>query len=350
MSTLDPKGFGKVGVLLGGMSAEREISLMSGKGVLAALRAKGVDAHAFDPAERPLGELATEGYARVFIALHGRFGEDGAIQGALELLGIPYTGSGVMGSAVAMDKIFTKRIWENHGLLTPRYAVLDARSSKSAELRRVPDALGLPLIVKPPHEGSTIGITKVAGYSQMQEAYALAARFDDVVLAEEFITGRELTVAIVERAADGAKGGELEALPIIEIVAPAGNYDYQNKYFTDDTRYLCPAPIVDDLAARIRKIALEAFDAIGCEGWGRVDFMLRASDSEPFLLEVNTSPGMTGHSLVPMAARAVGLSYEDLCVEVLASARLKTRRAKLSDGRIDATQRARPRRTITDVG
>ncbi|MGI9026985.1 MAG: D-alanine--D-alanine ligase [Burkholderiaceae bacterium] len=333
MRARDPQAFGKVGVLLGGMSAEREISLMSGKGVLAALKSKGVDAHAFDPAERQLGELATEAYARVFIALHGRFGEDGAIQGALELLGIPYTGSGVMGSAVAMDKVFTKRIWENHGLQTPRYAVLDARSFNSGELRRVPDALGLPLIVKPPHEGSTIGISKVAGYSQMHDAYALAARFDDVVLAEEFITGRELTVAIVELE------GRLEALPIIEIVAPEGNYDYQNKYFTDDTRYVCPATIADDLAARIRSVALEAFDAIGCESWGRVDFMLRASDSEPFLLEVNTSPGMTGHSLVPMAARAVGLSYEDLCVEVLASARLKTRRAKLSDAFVTATSK-----------
>ncbi len=325
MSPRDPKDFGKVGVLMGGVSAEREISLMSGKGVLAALRTRGIDAHAFDPAERPLGELATQGYARVFIALHGRFGEDGAIQGALELLGIPYTGSGVMGSAVAMDKVFTKRIWENHGLQTPRYAVLDARVCNSAELRRVPDSLGLPLIVKPPHEGSTIGISKVAGYSQMQDAYALAARFDDVVLAEEFIVGRELTVAIVEL--DGA----LEALPIIEIVAPEGNYDYQNKYFTNDTLYPCPAPMADELAERIRRIALDAFLAIGCEGWGRVDFMLRTSDNEPFLLEVNTSPGMTGHSLVPMAARAVGLSYEDLCVEVLRSARLKTRHAKLAD-------------------
>ena len=182
--------------------------------------------------------------------------------------------------------------------------------------------LGLPLIVKPPHEGSTIGITKVAGYSQMGEAFALAARFDDVVLAEEFVAGRELTVSIVQRA-----GGALEALPIIEIVAPGGNYDYQNKYFTDDTRYLCPAPVEAALSERIRALALEAFRAIGCEGWGRVDFMLRHADSEPFLLEVNTSPGMTGHSLVPMAARAVGLSYEDLCVEVLASAALKTRRA-----------------------
>ena len=329
-SARDPKGFGKVGVLMGGMSAEREISLMSGNGVLAALRAKGIDAHAFDPALRPLGELATQGFASVFIALHGRFGEDGSIQGALELLGIPYTGSGVMASAVAMDKVFTKRMWESHGLKTPRYEVLDATS----DLKRVPDSLGLPLIVKPPHEGSTIGISKVQGYSQMQEAYALASRFDDVVLGEEFIVGRELTVAIVERS------GALEALPIIEIVAPGGNYDYQNKYFSNDTRYLCPAPICDELATRIRELALTAFIAVGCEGWGRVDFMLRTSDHEPFLIEINTSPGMTGHSLVPIGARAVGLSYEDLCVEILASARLKTRRAKWSDAMTAATNAA----------
>ena len=331
MTARDPSSFGKVGVLLGGLSAERDISLMSGNGVLAALRSKGVDAHPFDPAERLLGELSDEGFDRVFVALHGRFGEDGAIQGALELLGIPYTGSGVMGSSIAMDKVFTKRIWESHRLPTPRYAVLDANS----DLRQVPDRLGLPLIIKPPHEGSTIGISKVAGYSQMGEAYELAARFDDLVLAEEFVAGRELTVAIVERGGDGARR-RLEPLPIIEIVAPGGNYDYRNKYFTDDTRYLCPAPIEEALAMRIRALALEAFVAVGCEGWGRVDFMLRHADDEPFLLEVNTSPGMTGHSLVPMAARAIGMSYEDLCIEVLSSARLKTRRATLSDATVAA--------------
>ena len=336
MSARDTTAFGKVGVLLGGMSAEREISLMSGNGVLAALRSQGVDAHPFDPAERALGELATERFDRVFIALHGRFGEDGAIQGALELLGIPYTGSGVMASAIAMDKVFTKRVWADHDFPTPRYALLDP----TTDLRRVPDTLGLPLIVKPPHEGSTIGISKVQGYSQMSEAYALAARFDDVVLAEEFIEGHELTVAIVDR------DGVLEALPIIEIVAPGGNYDYQNKYFTDDTRYLCPAPIDDALSARIRALALEAFVALGCEGWGRVDLMLRARDREPFLLEVNTSPGMTGHSLVPMAARAVGISYEALCVQVLSSARVKTRRAALSD----ATSDPQPHGGTVDVG
>jgi D-alanine-D-alanine ligase len=250
-----PHGFGKVGVLLGGLSAEHDISLMSGNGVLAALRSQGIDAHPFDPNERSLGELGSEGFERVFIALHGRFGEDGAIQGALELLGIPYTGSGVMASAVAMDKIFTKRIWQSQGLPTPRHAVLDANT----DLRQVPDQLGLPLIVKPPHEGSTIGISKVAGYSQMGEAYELAARFDDVVLAEEFIAGRELTVSIVTGA-----DGKPQALPIIEIAAPDGNYDYQNKYFTDDTRYLCPAPLAEALTARIQTLALEAFVAIGC--------------------------------------------------------------------------------------
>lgn len=334
----DPKAFGKVGVLMGGLSAEHDISLLSGNGVLAALKSKGIDAHAFDPAERPLGEIVSEHFDRVFIALHGRFGEDGTIQGALELMGIPYTGSGVMASAVAMDKIFTKRIWQSQHLPTPKHAVLDPLT----DLRQVPDTLGLPLIIKPPHEGSTIGISKVAGYSQMGEAYELAARFDDVVLAEEFIAGRELTVAIVEL------DGKLEALPIIEIVAPDGNYDYQNKYFTDDTRYLCPAPMDDALAARIRELALEAFTALDCEGWGRVDFMLRHADNEPFLLEVNTSPGMTGHSLVPMGARAIGLSYEDLCVEVLASARLKTRRATLSDALID--ERVDERSEDVDVG
>jgi len=316
--------FGKVAVLMGGWSAEREISLMSGTGVLAALKSKGVDAHAFDPSERPIGALVDEGFARVFIALHGRFGEDGAIQGALEMLGLPYTGSGVMASAVAMDKVFTKRIWESRGLPTPRSVVLDAKSS----LRDVPDRLGLPLIVKPPHEGSTIGISKVVGYSDMKEAYEVAARFDDVVLAEEFIAGHELTVSIVERrAADGTRSAE--ALPIIEIIAPGGNYDYQNKYFTDDTRYVCPAELPELVGARVRALALEAFRALGCEGWGRVDFMLRATDHAPYLLEVNTSPGMTGHSLVPMAARAIGLSYEDLCVEILAGASLKIRRASL---------------------
>ena len=288
---------GKVAVLMGGRSAEREVSLMSGTGVLAALRARGVDAHAFDPAERALDELRREGFSRAFVALHGRFGEDGTVQGALELLGIPYTGSGVMASAIAMDKVYTKRIWQTHGLPTPGFALARSGADVLAAARR----FGLPLAVKPSREGSTIG-----------------RRHDDDVLCEQFVDGRELTIAIL------GVGAQARALPIIEIVAPAGNYDYQNKYFRDDTRYECPAKLPEALAARIRTLALDAFHAIGCEGWARADVMLRRSDDEPFLLEINTSPGMTGHSLVPMAARAEGVSYEDLCLKLLESARLKT--------------------------
>lgn len=316
MSTTEAKKFGKVGVLLGGRSAEREISIMSGTGVLNALKKSGVDAHAFDPAERSLAELAAEKFDAVFIALHGRYGEDGSLQGALEQLGIPYTGSGVMASSVAMDKIFTKKIWMSHQLQTPKFAILNAKT----ELRRVPDALGLPLIIKPPHEGSTIGITKVNGYSDMQEAFSLAAQFDDEVLAEEFIQGRELTVAVL-----GA-GDQAYALPIVEIVAPQGNYDYQNKYFTDDTQYLCPAPLDAALTQKIQAMSVEAFRALNCEGWARVDVLLRTSDNEPYLIEINTSPGMTSHSLVPMAARQAGMSYEEICMEILAGASLKIKK------------------------
>ncbi|MYM21735.1 D-alanine--D-alanine ligase [Duganella sp. FT135W] len=309
----DAKAFGKVGVLFGGRSAEREVSNMSGAGVLAALQSKGIDAHAFDPGQRSLAELAAEKFDRVFIALHGRFGEDGSLQGALELLGIPYTGSGVTASSVGMDKITTKIVWLHQGLPTPRYAVLNAQS----DLDTVAADLGLPLIVKPPHEGSTIGITKVSEAAAFKAAYDTAAALDDSVLAEEFVTGREFTVAIL------GSGATARALPIVEIVAPEGNYDYQNKYFTDDTKYFCPAALPDALAAEMQRIAVEAYRALGCEGWGRVDVLLRERDQKPFLLEVNTSPGMTSHSLVPMAARAEGISYEDLCVEILRSARLK---------------------------
>lgn len=311
---------GRVAVLYGGLSAEREISILSGTGVLRALRARGVDAHGVDLATDDFDPLTKGRFDRAFIALHGRFGEDGAIQGALEWMGIPYTGSGVMASAVAMDKVFTKHIWESLGLPTPRYLVLDRTSA----LQEVPDTLGLPLIIKPPHEGSTLGVSKVEGYSDVSPAYALAAEFDETVMAEEFIVGRELTVSIL------GTGVRARALPIIEIVAPAGNYDYENKYFTDATRYLCPAPLDENVAKDIQELAVRAFNAIGCEGWGRVDVMLRHSDGRPFLLEVNTSPGMTGHSLVPMAARALGQSYEDLCLEILASASLKIKRTATS--------------------
>jgi D-alanine-D-alanine ligase len=312
-SSTDAKAFGKVGVLFGGRSAEREVSIMSGTGVLQALQGKGIDAHGFDPAERSIAELASEKFDRVFIALHGRYGEDGSLQGVLEQLGIPYTGSGVMASSVAMDKITTKKIWLHHGLPTPRYAVLTG----DTDLGQVASDLGLPLIVKPPHEGSTIGITKVTKAEELKAGYDLAAGFDEEVLAEAFVEGRELTVTILGR------GKTARALPIVEIVAPEGNYDYQNKYFTDDTKYYCPAQLDDKTTAEIQRIAVDAFNALGCEGWARVDVLLRASDNKPFLIEANTSPGMTGHSLVPMAGRAIGLEYADLCVEILKSARLK---------------------------
>ncbi len=306
--------FGKVGVLYGGRSAEREISLMSGKGVQEALLSKGVDAHLFDTGEHGLAELAQAGFDRVFIALHGRYGEDGAMQGALELLGIPYTGSGTMASSLAMDKIMTKRIWLQHGLPTPAFEVLSA----GADLRLVPDRLGLPLILKPPHEGSTVGIAKVSGYSDMKEAYDTAARYDSEVLAEAFVTGRELTVAVL------GTGAAARALPIIEIVAPGGNYDYEHKYFSDDTQYLCPAQLPEGLTQEVQDIVVRAYRALDCEGWGRADLILDRA-GKPWLLEMNTSPGMTGHSLVPMAARATGMSYADLCVAILADASCKLR-------------------------
>lgn len=313
------RNFGKVGVLFGGRSAEREVSLMSGAGVLQALKSKGVDAHPFDPALHPLAELAAEKFDRVFIALHGRYGEDGTLQGALEQLGIPYTGSGVMASSIAMDKIMTKRILLSHGLPTPRFVSLDAAVTTDADLARAAQELGLPLMLKAPHEGSTIGIVKVTDAAQLRAAFNECARFDDVVLAEEFISGREITVPVL------GSGRQARALPIVEIRAPEGNYDYQHKYFSDDTKYLCPAPLDDATTRAIQAVAVQAFNALGCTGWARVDFMLRAnaqSGVEAMLLEINTSPGMTGHSLVPMAARAAGMSYEDLCVEILGTAKL----------------------------
>ena len=310
--------FGKVGVLYGGRSAEREVSIMSGTGVLQALKSRGIDAHGFDPAERSLAELAAEKFDCVFIALHGRYGEDGSLQGALEQLGIPYTGSGVMASSVGMDKITTKIIWLSKNIPTPKYATV----APGDDLDKVVADLGLPLIVKPPLEGSTIGITKVEKAEEFEAAVALAAGFDEVILAEEFVTGREFTVAVL------GTGKDARALPIVEIVAPQGNYDYQNKYFTDDVQYLCPAPLDAALTEEIQKHAVDAYRALGCEGWARIDVLVRESDMRPFLLEVNTSPGMTGHSLVPMAARAVGISYEELCVEILRSARCKMVKAQ----------------------
>jgi D-alanine-D-alanine ligase len=293
---------------------------MSGAGVLAALQRRGVDAIAFDPAEQRLERLLDFGVSRVFIALHGRFGEDGIVQGALEMLGIAYTGSGVTASAVAIDKVLTKRVWLQHGLPTPRFIALprDAGGAGNTErLRRLPDELGLPLIIKPPHEGSTIGVTKVTGYSEVAAAFELAARHDREVLAEEFIDGRELTVAIL------GSGASARALPIIEIRAPQGNYDFEHKYYSDDTQYLCPAALPDALARRISMLSVQAYRTLGCEGWARVDVMLRAADDSPNLIEINTSPGMTSHSLVPMAAKAEGIGYDDLVLQILASASLK---------------------------
>jgi len=303
---------GKVAVLMGGPSAEREISLISGNAVLAALRGRGVDAHAFDPAERELFDLKREGYARAFIALHGRFGEDGTVQGALEVMRIPYTGSGVMASALSMDKWRTKLVWDASGIPTPRFAMVE----RDTPWPNVAEVLGLPLIVKPAREGSTIGLTKVSRAGDLPAAYELAARYDELVIAEEFVAGRELTASIL-----GAT-----ALPLVRIEAPQGNYDYQHKYFTDETRYYCPAGIDAKLEEEIRAAALRAFRVLGCRGWGRADVMVRADDTYSFL-EMNTSPGMTGHSLVPMAAKAAGMDYAELCVRILEDARLDSRPA-----------------------
>ena len=314
--------FGKVAVLTGGSSAEREISLLSGGGVLAALRSQGVDAHPFDPAERELGALKTEGFARCFIALHGRHGEDGSVQGALELLGIPYTGSGVLASAIAIDKVMTKRVWIAEGLPTPRFVRLAEDEQAREQLRAVPDVLGLPLVVKPPREGSSIGITKVAGYSQMQAAVQLAAKYDADVLCEQFIDGDEVTCPVL------GHGSNAVALPVVRIVAPDGAYDYQNKYFTDLVRYECPSGLPAEEEREIQRIVLAGYRILGCRGWGRADLMLRRTDRKPFLLEMNTSPGMTSHSLVPISARAAGLSYEALCVRLLAGATLDSERTR----------------------
>src|SRR5512133_1437007 len=308
--------FGKVAVLMGGDSAEREVSLMSGSGVLKALQSKGVDAYAFDPAERDISELKRQGFERCFIALHGRFGEDGTVQGALELLGIPYTGSGVMASAIAIDKVMTKRVWLAEGLPTPKYVLLRRGAFTREQVLRIPDELGLPLIVKPAREGSSIGVAKVQGYSEMQAAVDAAAALDPDVLCEQFISGDEVTCPVL------GTGDEARALPVIRIVAPEGNYDYQNKYFTDDTKYLVPCGLPQGEEEAIQDIVVRAYRVLGCRGWGRLDVMIDATTRKPYLLEINTSPGMTGHSLVPMSARAAGISYEDLCLQLLASAAL----------------------------
>ena len=300
--------YGKVAVLMGGVSAERDVSLMSGEGVLQALLSKGIDAHAFDPAHRDMSELKRDGFARCFIALHGRFGEDGTVQGALELMGIPYTGSGVMASSISMDKVMTKRIWRFEGLPTPAWSQV----SNAAQTRAAFAQLGSPMIVKPAREGSTIGLTKVTTLEQCDAAYALASQHDPMVLCEQFIAGDEVTCPVL-----GEPHAPL-ALPLIRIVAPDGNYDYQNKYFTNTTQYLVPAGLPAGEEEAIAELAKQAYQVLGCRGWARADVMIDAVTRKPYLLEINTSPGMTGHSLVPMSARAQGMSYEDLCVHLLA--------------------------------
>ena len=309
MNTPDhPDRFGKVAVMLGGRSAEREISLLSGNAVLTALQGRGVDAHAFDPAGRDLAELKKEGFERVFLILHGRGGEDGTMQGVLELMGIPYTGSGVMASALGMDKWRTKLVWQGAGLQVPDFVLLDADSDFSAVEKR----LGLPLFVKPANEGSSVGISKVKAPGELPAAYREAARHDRLVIAERFLGGGEYTVAIL------GEGTRLRTLPPVKI-EPAGAcefYDYQAKYFRDDTRYLCPAGLPQELDLRMQALARQAFEVVGCRGWGRVDVLLDA-DGTPYPLEINTAPGMTSHSLVPMAARAAGIDFPELCVRIL---------------------------------
>ena len=306
-NAIDPKSLGKVAVLMGGHSAEREVSLMSGQGVLEALLSKGVDAHAFDTAQQNLFALKEQGFSRCFITLHGRFGEDGTVQGALELLGIPYTGPGVMASSVAMDKTMTKRIWQAEGITTPRYVELPAGQWQEEHVERV--------IVKPPHEGSSIGVIKALDADGVRKALQDVAQMDAAALCENLIVGDEFTCPVIGTGADA------QALPLVRIMAP-GEYDYQNKYFGDAVQYACPSGLPEQVEHVIQQQVLHAYRALGCRGWSRVDVMLRTSDQMPFLLEINTAPGMTSHSLVPMSARAAGIAYADLCLLILASASL----------------------------
>lgn len=310
LAKVDIASLGKVGVLLGGKSGEREISLMSGKGVLEALLSKGVNAQAFDPAERSIADLAEQQFDRVFIALHGRYGEDGTMQGLLEQMKLPYTGSGVLASALAIDKQATKRLWSSFSLATPKFAMLNAKS----DWDQIAKDLGMPIIVKPAREGSSLGLSKVTNVADLPAAYEMAAKLDRDVMAEQCIIGEELTCPIV---GDGANA---QPLPVIRIVAPDSNYDYHNKYFSDDTRYLCPTGLDVSVEEKVQDLALSAYRALGCKGWGRADVMIDNKTGQPYLLEMNTAPGMTGHSLVPMAARAAGVEYADLVLWLLSKA------------------------------
>ena len=310
LAQVNVAALGKVGVLLGGKSGERDISLMSGKGVLDALISKGVNAHAFDPGQQAITELAVQKFDRVFIALHGRYGEDGTMQGLLEQMNLPYTGSGVLASALAIDKQATKRLWSSFNLATPRFAMLNANS----DWQKIVQDLGLPIIVKPAREGSSLGLSKVTKLEDLPAAYALAAKLDRDVMAEQCIIGEELTCPIV------GDGESARALPVIRIVAPDSNYDYHNKYFSDDTKYLCPTGLDLALEEKVQELALSAYRALGCKGWGRADGMIDRATNQPYLLEMNTAPGMTGHSLVPMAAKAAGVEYADLVLWLLSKA------------------------------
>ena len=307
-----PADLGKVAVLMGGQSAEREVSLMSGQGVLEALRTRGVDAHAFDPSRDDLSRLGREGFQRAFIALHGRYGEDGCIQGLLEWLRLPYTGSGVMTSSLALDKLTTKKLWAAAGLPTPEW--VQVRSAEEAEAALA--QLGAPMIVKPSREGSTLGLSKVHEPSECAAAYALAAQMDEWVLCERCVIGDEVTQAVL------GQGDQAQVLPLIRVVAPGANYDYHNKYFGDETQYLIPSGLPAEEEAQIADLVLRAYRALGARGWGRIDVMIDAATRQPQLLELNTSPGMTSHSLVPMAAAHLGLAYPDLCLWLLGHARL----------------------------
>lgn len=299
---MSTSNFGKVAVLLGGRSAEREISLQSGNAVLKALRRRGVDAHPFDPVDQPMEEILKQGFNVAYIALHGRYGEDGTVQGALELMGLPYTGSGVLASALAIDKWRTKLLWQTVGINSPHYAMLNAES----DFEMVVKELGLPLIVKPSREGSTIGLYKVMSAEELPDVYRSAAKHDPMVLAEQFIEGMELTVAIL---------GDIP-LPLVRIEAASGLYDYEAKYLSNETGYFCPSGLSAEQENTIQVQALQAHKALGCEGWGRVDLILDKS-GKPYFLETNTSPGMTSHSLVPIAARTAGISFEDLVIRIL---------------------------------
>jgi D-alanine-D-alanine ligase len=310
LSQVNVAALGRVGVLLGGKSGERDISLMSGKGVLDALISKGVNAHAFDPGQQAITELAAQKFDRVFIALHGRYGEDGTMQGLLEQMSLPYTGSGVLASALAIDKQATKRLWSSFNLATPRFVMLNANS----DWKKIAQDLGLPIIVKPAREGSSLGLTKVTKPEDLSAAYELAAKLDRDVMAEQCIIGEELTCPIV------GDGENARALPVIRIVAPDSNYDYHNKYFSDDTKYLCPTGLDLALEKKVQELALSAYLALGCKGWGRADVMIDRQTNQPYLLEMNTAPGMTGHSLVPMAAKAAGVEYADLVLWLLSKA------------------------------